>query len=85
MNAPTALALLIIVALVTYAAYPFVSNWWNTRRPTQCPACHRWRPIADMIFVRHNSGMHIRVCENCYRHLYTPFTQDQKHDPEATA
>jgi hypothetical protein len=90
MTTPTALTMLVIVALVGYGAYPFVAPWWNTARPTRCPACNCWKPIADMIFVLHNSGMHIRVCENCYRHLYTPskrstFTQDQKHDPEATA
>ena len=74
MNIPTALTLLLIVALIAYGAWPFARHWWNTRRPTPCPACHAWKPVQDMTYIRHNSGAHVRVCEDCCRNLYAPFS-----------
>ena len=74
MNTLTALTLLLIVALIACGAYPFVRDWWNTKRPVRCPACYAWKPIESVTFIRHNSGMHVRVCEECYRNLYAPFS-----------
>ena len=84
MNTPTALTLLIIVALIGYWRLPIRHPLVEHRRPTPCPACHAWRPVQDMTYIRHNSGTHVRVCEDCCRNLYAPFSSRKRSGEDKT-
>ena len=84
MNAIQIITLLAVSGTLLFLAAPHVARWWNTKRPTPCPACHAWKPVNDMTYIRHNSGAHVRVCENCCRNLYAPFSSRKRSGEDKT-
>jgi hypothetical protein len=82
MNAIETITLLAVIGTLIFLVAPHVARWWDTKRPTPCPACHAWKPVEDMTYIRHNSGTHVRVCEDCCRNLYAPFSSRKQSNED---
>jgi hypothetical protein len=78
MNDLSLVAIAFLALLVGYWACPFASHWWRTKRPAKCPACRRWVAVGDMVYVRHNSGMAVRICVACRDDLYASLTRGKQ-------
>ena len=84
MNTIETITLLAVIGTLIFLVAPHVARWWDTKRPTQCPACYAWKPVQNMTYIRHNSVTCLRVCEDCCRNLYAPFSSRKRSGEDKT-